>query len=84
MAADVRLSDVYYPSNGQDPATTGTSSLSRSFHHRTDTSIQRFRPCLICNKSNHRTIDCRRKRSNGCFKYGHQTHMIRNRPQVSQ
>jgi hypothetical protein len=37
MAADVCLNDVYYLSNGQDAATTGTSSLSRSFHHRTDT-----------------------------------------------
>jgi hypothetical protein len=84
MAADVHLNDVYYSSNGQDATTTGTTSLSHSFHHRTDTSNQRFRPCLLCNKSNHRTIDCHRKRSNECFNCGHPAHMIRNCPHVFQ
>ena len=47
-------------------------------------SAPRCRPCLICNKTNHRTIDCSGKQPSGCFKCGDPTHVIRACPQVFQ
>ena len=44
----------------------------------------RFRPCLICHRSTHRTIDCYSKKTDGCFKCGDTNHVIRNSPQVFQ
>jgi hypothetical protein len=36
-----------------------------------DASTRQFKPCFICRRNNHRTIDCYNKKSNGCFKCGH-------------
>jgi hypothetical protein len=37
--------------------------------------------CLICNRSNHRTMECYHKKENGCFKCGQSTHRVRHCPQ---
>lgn len=45
-------------------------------------NFPRFRPCLICQRNNHRTIDCYQKQSNGCFKCGQFDHRVRDCPKV--
>jgi hypothetical protein len=47
-----------------------------------NTSTRQFKPCFICKRNNHRTIDCNYKKPNGCFKCGHSDHRIRDCPQV--
>ncbi|CAF4224365.1 unnamed protein product [Rotaria sp. Silwood2] len=43
-----------------------------------------FYPCLICQRSNHRTIDCYHKQPRGCYKCGNYNHNVRACPQVFQ
>ena len=57
---------------------------STSYHSGHPNSASRYRPCFICNKTNHRTIDCYGKQPSGCFKCGDPTHVIRACPQVFQ
>ncbi len=38
---------------------------------------QKNLPCLVCNRTNHRTVDCRYKKPSGCFKCG-EDHKIRD------
>lgn len=45
-------------------------------------SKRQYQPCLICNRSNHRTIDCYSKQSFGCYKCGAPDHNVRQCPQV--
>ncbi|CAM4801248.1 unnamed protein product [Rotaria magnacalcarata] len=52
--------------------------------NRSHQSVQRnqYYPCLICHRSNHRTIDCYSRKPNGCYKCGDDNHHVRNCPQV--
>jgi hypothetical protein len=47
-----------------------------------DGKQRKFKPCVICERDNHRTIDCRQKKPNGCFKCGQSDHRIRDCPEV--
>jgi hypothetical protein len=47
-----------------------------------DGKPRKFKPCIICQRDNHRTIDCREKKPNGCFKCGQSDHRIRDCPEV--
>jgi hypothetical protein len=73
------------------PATSTSTSAPRvpfrttpptSSHSGHPNSAPRYRPCLICDKTNHRTIDCSGKQPSGCFKCGDPAHVIRACPQV--
>ena len=64
--------------------TTSTPAPRAPFRNTPPNSAPRYRPCLICNKTNHRTIDCSGKQPSGCFKCGDPTHVIRACPQVFQ
>lgn len=63
---------------------TSSSYVPRSSRGNFNPASQTFRPCLICRKSNHRTIDCYQKQATGCFKCGDPKHTIRHCPQVFQ
>ena len=56
---------------------TDTAS-SRPF----DRTTRKFKPCTICQRDNHRMIDCRQKKPDGCFKCGQSDHRIRDCPEV--
>lgn len=47
-----------------------------------NTRILQPKPCLICRRNNHRTIDCHFKKEYGCYKCGQSDHRIRHCPQV--
>ena len=49
----------------------------KSFY-RSDTSNRKFDPCAICQKKNHRTIDCYQKKDSGCYKCGQSDHRVRD------
>jgi hypothetical protein len=70
--SNVRLprSPAYPPSSSQQP--------------RPLMSQTQYQPCLICKKTNHRTIDCYSKQPSGCYKCGVQGHTVRQCPQVFQ
>ena len=59
-----------------------TSASSPSPH--TGASRNSYRPCLICTRTTHRTIDCYLKHPSGCFKCGAPDHAVRSCPQVFQ
>ena len=42
----------------------------------------KFSNCKICNRTNHRTIDCFHKQTTGCFKCGQPNHTIRDCPML--
>ena len=42
----------------------------------------KFTNCKICNRTNHRTIDCFYKHTTGCFKCGQPNHTIRDCPML--
>ena len=68
----------------ESPAVQSSSFTPHPSRTRFSAAAQSFRPCLICHKSNHRTIDCYQKKSTGCFKCGDSQHTVRNCPQVFQ
>jgi hypothetical protein len=39
-------------------------------------------PCSLCQRNNHRTIDCYYKKPHGCYKCGQSDHRLRDCPQV--
>jgi len=41
-----------------------------------------FNPCSICQRINHRMIDCYYKKPHGCYKCGQSDHRLRDCPQV--
>ncbi|CAF3521332.1 unnamed protein product [Rotaria socialis] len=46
--------------------------------NRQQTLQNKFSKCKICNRTNHRTIDCFHKCTTGCFKCGQTNHIIRD------
>ncbi|CAF1298080.1 unnamed protein product [Rotaria sp. Silwood1] len=56
---------------------------SRAYRPR-PTQTNHFYPCLICQRSNHRTIDCYHRQPRGCYKCGNHNHNVRDCPQVFQ
>jgi len=69
---------------GLSSYSTRTINPSISSPSRSTTSQNQFRPCLICNRSNHRTINCYFKHPSGCYKCGASDHVVHNCPQVFQ
>lgn len=67
-------------SSRSDDSTT-TVERSKSSYPSTPYK-QRFDPCIICQKKNHRTIDCYQKKASGCFKCGQSDHRVRDCPKV--
>ena len=56
------------------------SKKSTQYQPRTNnrsTNPERFDNCKVCNRRNHRTIDCFHKRANGCFNCG-MNHAVRD------
>jgi hypothetical protein len=43
---------------------------------------RQLNPCSICQRNNHRTIDCYYKKPDGCYKCGQSDHRIRDCPEV--
>jgi hypothetical protein len=57
---------------------------SEATSNRTLKALNHYDPCLICKRTNHRTIDCYHKKPNGCFKCGQSEHRVRDCPEVFQ
>ena len=72
------------PSNVRRPRPLLHSPVPSSYHPRPLMPPNQYQPCLICNRSNHRTINCRFKQPNGCYKCGVHGHTVRQCPQVFQ
>jgi hypothetical protein len=53
------------------------TSRQKQINHQ-QTLPNKFSNCKICNRTNHRTIDCFHKRTTGCFKCGQTNHIIRD------
>ena len=53
------------------------SAFQRQQIHNQPRSQHQFNNCKVCNRTNHRTIDCFYKRSTGCFNCG-QNHNVRD------
>jgi Retrotransposon gag protein/Zinc knuckle len=70
-------------SNMRPPHSSLYSPLSSSYLRPLMPPTQ-YQPCLICRRSNHRTIDCRFKQPAGCYKCGAPGHTVRKCPQVFQ
>lgn len=70
--------------NRRFPTVTSQPQAGRPVYRNNLLSQPRYQPCLICNRSNHRTIDCYHKHPNGCFKCGSVSHSIRDCSQVFQ
>ncbi|CAF1450994.1 unnamed protein product [Didymodactylos carnosus] len=49
--------------------------------YRTSPNATPFRPCKICQRTHHRTIDWLNKKSQGCFKCGQSNHQVCDCPQ---
>ncbi|CAF3969994.1 unnamed protein product [Rotaria magnacalcarata] len=47
---------------------TQSSIKPRPYHPNSSVKLQPYYPCLICNRTNHRTIDCYNKEESGCYK----------------
>ena len=47
-----------------------------------DTSTRQSNPCYICQRNNHRSIDCYYKKPHGCYKCEQSDHRIRDCPAV--
>jgi hypothetical protein len=52
----------------------------RRQNNQQSTSQNKFLNCKICNRTNHRTIDCFHKCTTGCFKCGQPNHNVRDCP----
>lgn len=69
----------YSNQNNQRTRTNGKATQDvRTQHSR------QYDPCLICQQTSHRTIDCHHKQPNGCFKCGQPSHQVRDCPTVFQ
>jgi len=68
----------------QSSRPTHTLNPLMSSSPRFATPYNRYRPCLICNQSNHRTINCFHKQPSGCYKCGAPDHVVHQCPQVFQ
>ena len=71
-------------SNNRVASTSSRNSAPPSVPSDRSVSTRPFRPCLVCNGSNHRTIDCNHRQSTGCFKCGDPTHVVHDCPAVFQ
>ena len=60
------------------PTRPTETPTSRPFDGRT----RKLKPCLMCQRDNHRTVDCYQKKPDGCFKCGQSDHRIRDCPAV--
>lgn len=75
-----RVSTSYQHSNSQEQ---GKFRSKRSTTSRpSGTATRKFTPCLICQRENHRTIDCYQKKTSGCYKCGQSDHKIHDCPEV--
>jgi hypothetical protein len=83
-ATTYRSPPSQHSTSDRPPTVVYRNSSSRSFHPDTSHSAQTYRPCLICSRSTHRTIDCPRKQPSGCFKCGNTGHSVRTCSQVFQ
>ncbi|CAF4568828.1 unnamed protein product, partial [Didymodactylos carnosus] len=80
-----QLRSTQQPSPQSQRLQPSTSQPRSNFHYHQATSTQNSphrTPCLICNRSNHRTIDCFHRKPTGCFKCGQFGHNVRTCPQV--
>lgn len=64
------------------PDHRATTSENSKRSYRSNTINQKFNPCVICRKTNHRTIDCYQKKETGCYKCGQSDHRVRDCPKV--
>ncbi|CAF1688053.1 unnamed protein product [Adineta ricciae] len=71
-------------SNNQSSYSTHPINPSTSSSSRSGFSQNQFSPCLICNRSTHRTINCYYKYSSGCYKCDASDHVVHEYPQVFQ
>lgn len=55
----------------------GRAFSRQTWRHQGQITPRRELECKICNRKNHRTIDCHYKKPSGCFKCG-QDHMVRD------
>lgn len=74
-----RSSDTSNARSSRAPPYLHSSSSSRP---RPLMPPKQYQPCLICNRSNHRTIDCYSKQPSGCYKCGAPDHHVRQCSQV--
>ena len=66
----------YSPRPQQRNTSDNTTELS------TRPSARLRNACLICGRTNHRTIDCYERKPNGCYKCGQSDHRVRDCPEV--
>jgi len=65
---------------------TNNAQLSQPENDKSSNSFKQknlqYKPCFICQRNNHRTIDCYYKKPHGCYKCGQSEHRLRDCPQV--
>ncbi|CAF1495295.1 unnamed protein product [Rotaria magnacalcarata] len=66
-----------FTSNKQIPMKLAQKPLYTKYSNDQSTFQYQFNNCKICGRQNHRTIDCFRKRTTGCFNCG-QNHIVRD------
>ena len=71
-------------SNRTPASTDSRDNRSHFSKARQQSSQPQYYPCLVCGRTNHRTIDCYQRKSQGCYKCGNSNHYIRDCPQVFQ
>lgn len=79
-SSKTRYSPTLQRSHSPRPQQSNTSNNIAA--STTFSSTQQRTPCLICQRTNHRTINCREKQPNGCYKCGQPDHRVRDCPQV--
>lgn len=67
-----------YDKDGRRPKERNRNDRSRQNQAKKD---QRKGKCLVCNRQNHSTNQCRYKKESGCYKCGQSDHQIRNCPE---